>query len=118
MFACFSSSGWISHLWLKAYVCCTLRMGGYKGVNYRQSCQTIGGVLQVRRSRRQRQDRVLTIHAHRVRDDEPLIVLVQRTNEREPELRRIEVVVHAFAQHVVRLPSAARITEHAQARSI
>src|SRR5450759_3241150 len=44
MFACFSSSGWISHLWLKAYVCCTLRMGGYTGVNYRQSCQTIGGV--------------------------------------------------------------------------
>ena len=76
------------------------------------------GVLKIRRSRRQGQRRVHAVHAHRVRDNEPFVALVQRPDERKPELRRIEVVIDAFAQHVVRLPAAARITEHPQARSV
>ena len=76
------------------------------------------GELEVRRAARVGVHGLSAVQQHGVRDDEPLVALVQRTHEREPELRRIQVVVDAFAQHVVRLTSAARIVEQAEARTV
>ena len=43
--------------------------------------------------------------AHRVRDDEPLVVEIERLGELHPQLRGIDDVVDVFAKHLVYLPA-------------
>ena len=72
----------------------------------------------VGRTARGRPHGVATVEPNVVRDDEPLVGFHKRADERDPELRPIQVVVDAFAQQIVRLRAAAGIALNAEARSV
>ena len=103
----------------RAYFSAKCRSAGHHVGIGDEVCGLVGArALHIGRAARGRVDRVAPVDAHRVRRDEPFICLAQRAHEREPQLRRIEVVVHAFAQHIVRLAALARIANEPKAWAV
>ena len=66
------------------------------------------GVLEVRGAAGGGHGGVAAVHAHRVRHDQPLVVQVERADERHPEQGLVGVVVHVLAHQLVDLAAPRR----------
>ena len=77
----------------------------------------IGGELDVRRAAGVHVASRGAVHRYFVRDGQPLVVRIEGAHERNPELRRIDVVVDVLAQHFINLSRRVAGTAHGELRT-